>query len=120
MCYYYLKTKSLALAVAGVLYHLGTNGGVGAWMNPHVTQTVRAESSSSFSSFSDPRKLLSRCYHGSLCAEARAVGTERIAFWSVDLGESRRLACNHYTLRQSDSTVYPRNWSLQVFFGNIG
>ena len=104
---------------SGVLHFLGTSGRACAWMNPHLTGAVRVASSSPFGAFSDPRKLLSRCYHGSLCAEPRATGSaggggERSAFWALDLGPLHRLACNHYTLRQNDSSEFPRHWALQA------
>ena len=47
-------------------------------------------------------------------AGPRLEGGARATWWVLDLGPTRVLAPNYYTLRADASANYPRSWALQV------
>ena len=102
----------------GVLYHIATEGGTSAWVNPHDAGRVVASASVSG---------LSLDFGGHNCSAAKFVSgpdedpgdnyTGNIcgSWFKVDLGSARALVVNHYALRHGDvDDVYGlRNWKLQ-------
>ena len=95
---------------------------------------ISVAASSPLSRFTDPEVLVSGEYaHSSFAGPVwvRGGGSGGTAgaggaggsggaggWWRVDLGEGRRLRCNHYTMRQDGSTNFPRQWELQGHAGD--
>ena len=91
---------------AGVLHHIGTEGGRSAYQNPHAAGRVIVSASSvghggvADTVYQQPGRFRTK--------------DEPDAWLAVDLGDSRRLAVAHYSLRSDHQGGYaPRNWELQ-------
>ncbi len=93
----------------GVLYWIGTGGGTRGYTNPHTSGDVVVSWSSCLSG-SEARCIEHKC--GWIWNNTR---NEEGSWVCVDLGSSRRLAINYYSLRygRSDNTGFSIcNWEL--------
>jgi len=97
----------------GVLYCIGTAYGTTSFRNPAVTKKVLITASSPVSRFTDPKRLASRIYNHCSYASPRPEEGKLVSWWCVDLGQTRRLFCNYYTLQHDSSDCYLRSWELQ-------
>ena len=98
----------------GVLHWIGTEGGTRVYANPHTAGRVVAAMSSvggsGTSEYDAPHRFVQHEPDG-----RRNLTRDIPNSWmSVDLGEGRRLAPNHYCLRHSNNTSSVlRNWRLE-------
>ena len=77
------------------------------------TRAAQVRASSPSCRTTEPHRLCSSQFSRASVAKPQAAPCgRRLTWWLLDLG-SRRLACNHYTLRADGSGNYPRSWRLQ-------
>jgi len=94
----------------GVLYHIGTEGGTSAWVNPHDAGRVVASWSG------DNTGAAKNIVNGPGPEHFMKNYTADVAnSWvAVDLGATRSLVVEHYALRHSKDNGHElRNWELQ-------
>eukprot|EP01047_Picozoa_sp_COSAG01_P011117 COSAG01_NODE_485_length_16397_cov_48.193827_10_plen_594_part_00 len=96
---------------AGVLYHIATEGGTSAWVNPHTAGRVVASLSSRGSYLSAAASFVQHGGVSTLWTQDKSN-----SWMAVDLGAERRLAVNHYALRHGGAggNFVLRNWELQA------
>lgn len=99
----------------GALHWLGTRGGRQPWVNPARSGAVRAWASSPACRSTRPEGLTAPGPPKLNFAAPRADpgSGRRAAFWALDLGPRRALACAAYTLRHDTSRDFLRSWRLQ-------
>ncbi|KAK2079086.1 hypothetical protein QBZ16_002776 [Prototheca wickerhamii] len=95
----------------GALHWLGTR----PWVNPARSGAVRAWASSPACRSTRPEGLTAPGPPKLNFAAPRADpgSGRRAAFWALDLGPRRALACAAYTLRHDTSRDFLRSWRLQ-------
>jgi len=91
----------------GVLYHIGTDGGKKAYINPHTSARVVASLSSS-SSHSSPARFVQGASHD---GQHNYTDHKSGSWMAVDL--KLQLAPTHYCLRSEKSNQKVRNWRLE-------
>ena len=76
---------------------------------------VQVRASSPLCRHTDAKAMVdSRLSRSNMAGPRQTGGDARASWWSLDLGQHHRLACNYYTLRHDASSAFLRNWVLQV------
>lgn len=92
----------------GALYFIGTAGGTRAYINPHVSGDVVVTWSSKYAG--EYHYFVENEYNKLACATNNSTN----AYMMVDLGASRRIALNYYSLRHDNyAHWYRRHWNLE-------